>query len=83
MAELLVDMVVEDSQPFTLVDGSGFKKLMKALAPSYVLPTRQVCMSQHEALYYQINYFNTFYTINYSFLDFESHGGKKVQGKQG
>lgn len=61
MAELLVNMVIEDSQPFSLVDGSGFKKLIKALAPSYVLHTWQVCMSQHEALYYRINHFNKLY----------------------
>lgn len=40
MAEVLVDMVIEDFQPFSTVEGSGFRKLVKALAPSYVLPTR-------------------------------------------
>ncbi|XP_057694193.1 E3 SUMO-protein ligase ZBED1-like isoform X1 [Corythoichthys intestinalis] len=51
LAELLVDMVIEDSQPFSLVDGSGFKKLMKALAPSYVLPTRQTLKAMVEKRY--------------------------------
>ncbi|XP_077350555.1 E3 SUMO-protein ligase ZBED1-like isoform X1 [Festucalex cinctus] len=51
LAELLLDMVIEDSQPFTLVDGSGFKKLMKALAPSYILPTRQTLKAMVEKRY--------------------------------
>ena len=37
-----MDMVVEDSQPFSIVEDSGFKKLVKALNPNYVLPTKQV-----------------------------------------
>ena len=42
--EALVNMVIEDSQPFTIVEDKGFQKLVKALNPSYVLPTRQVCI---------------------------------------
>ncbi|XP_077412229.1 E3 SUMO-protein ligase ZBED1-like isoform X2 [Vanacampus margaritifer] len=51
LAELLVDMVIEDSQLFSLVDGSGFKKLMKALAPSNVVPTRQTLKAMVEKRY--------------------------------
>ena len=38
--EALVDMVIEDSQPFTIVEDKGFRKLVKA----YALRTRQACM---------------------------------------
>ena len=44
MDEALVDMVIEDSRPFSIVEDKGFKKLVKALNPNYVLPTRQVCV---------------------------------------
>ncbi|KAK9517551.1 hypothetical protein VZT92_022913 [Zoarces viviparus] len=37
--EALVNM--EDSQPFTIVEDKGFRKLVKAFNPTYVLPTRQ------------------------------------------
>lgn len=40
--EALIAMVVEDYLPFSIVDGSGFKKFVKSLNPSYVPPTRQV-----------------------------------------
>lgn len=52
--EVLVDMIIGDSQPFSIVEGRGFKKLIKALAPSYILPTRQVCMHAHEVLFWTI-----------------------------
>ncbi|XP_029292076.1 zinc finger BED domain-containing protein 4-like isoform X2 [Cottoperca gobio] len=34
-------MVIEDSQPFTIVEDKGFRTLVKAFSPNYVLPTRQ------------------------------------------
>ncbi|KAK7925268.1 hypothetical protein WMY93_007578 [Mugilogobius chulae] len=40
--EALISMIVEDCLPFSIVDGSGFQKFVKALNPSYVAPTRQV-----------------------------------------
>ena len=42
--EALVNMVVKDSQPFSIVEDVGFKELIHALDPTYILPTRQVCM---------------------------------------
>ena len=44
MDEALVNMVVNDSQPFSIVEDVGFKELIHALDPTYILPTRQVCM---------------------------------------
>jgi hypothetical protein len=42
--EALVNMVIKDSQPFSVVDDVGFRELVHVLDPSYVLPTRKVCM---------------------------------------
>ena len=42
--EALVSMVIEDSQPFTIVKNKGFRKLVRALNPTHVFPTRQVRM---------------------------------------
>ena len=44
MDEALVGMVIEDTQPFSIVEDQGFRKFVKALNPNYVLPTRKVCM---------------------------------------
>lgn len=52
MDEALVNMVIEDSQPFTIVEDSGFRKLVKVLNPNYVLPTRQVCILKYEACFH-------------------------------
>ena len=41
--EALVNMVVKDSQPFSVVEDEGFKNLIHVLDPTYTLPTRQVC----------------------------------------
>ncbi|KAK0147477.1 Zinc finger BED domain-containing protein 1 [Merluccius polli] len=41
MDEALVNMVVKDSQPFSIVEDVGFKELIHALDPTYILPTRQ------------------------------------------
>lgn len=42
--DALVDMVIKDSQPFSIVEDVGFKELIHVLDPSYVLPSRQVTM---------------------------------------
>lgn len=39
--EDLVSMVIEDSQPFSIVEDKGFKRFVKSLNPSYVLPTKK------------------------------------------
>lgn len=39
--EALVDMIVEDSHPFSIVDDSGFKAFVAKLDPTYALPSRQ------------------------------------------
>lgn len=40
----LVNMVTEDTQTFSIVEDRGFRKFVEALNPTYVLPTRQVCI---------------------------------------
>ncbi|XP_033998009.1 zinc finger BED domain-containing protein 1-like [Trematomus bernacchii] len=37
----LVNMVVKDSQPFSIVDDCGFKELVALLDPKYTLPSRR------------------------------------------
>lgn len=39
--EELVKMIALDLQPFSVVDDTGFRRLLKALDPSYVLPNRK------------------------------------------
>ncbi|KAJ4938783.1 hypothetical protein JOQ06_028249 [Pogonophryne albipinna] len=38
----LVNMVVKDSQPFSIMDDCGFKELVALLDPRYTLPSRRV-----------------------------------------
>lgn len=46
MANNAVDeaLVIEDPQLITIVEDNVFRKLVKALSPTDVLPTGQVCM---------------------------------------
>ncbi|XP_015232424.1 PREDICTED: zinc finger BED domain-containing protein 1-like [Cyprinodon variegatus] len=46
--ELLVNLVVKDTQPFSIVDGVGFKAFVAKLDPNYVLPTRQALKAMVE-----------------------------------
>ncbi|XP_077086696.1 uncharacterized protein LOC143738592 [Siphateles boraxobius] len=39
--EALVNMVIKDSQPFSIVDDDGFRELLHVLDPTYVIPTRK------------------------------------------
>ncbi|XP_041842078.1 zinc finger BED domain-containing protein RICESLEEPER 3-like isoform X2 [Melanotaenia boesemani] len=39
--EALINMLVKDSQPFSMVDDQGFKEFVGKLDPSYILPPRQ------------------------------------------
>ncbi|KAG1925517.1 zinc finger BED domain-containing protein [Pimephales promelas] len=40
--EALLNMVVKDLQPFTIVEDEGFRAFVNKLDPSYVLPSRKV-----------------------------------------
>lgn len=37
-------MIVKDSRPFAVVEDEGFRKLVHVLDPTYILPTRQICV---------------------------------------
>ncbi|CAM4665410.1 unnamed protein product [Leuciscus chuanchicus] len=39
--EALVNMVIKDSQPFSIVDDDGFRELLHVLDPTYVIPMRK------------------------------------------
>ncbi|XP_073670235.1 E3 SUMO-protein ligase ZBED1-like [Paramisgurnus dabryanus] len=49
--EALVNMVIKDSQPFSVVDDVGFRELVHVLDPSYVLPTRKALKSMVDSKY--------------------------------
>ncbi|XP_053713383.1 zinc finger BED domain-containing protein 4-like isoform X2 [Synchiropus splendidus] len=52
--DALVDMVILDSQPFSFVEDKGFKKLVAALNPGNVLPTRQALKAMVEKRYEEL-----------------------------
>ena len=37
----LLDMIVKDCQPFSIVEDVGFKKFVSLLDPNYILPSRK------------------------------------------
>ncbi|KAM9322088.1 uncharacterized protein KZ484_020324 isoform 2-T2 [Pholidichthys leucotaenia] len=39
--EALLNFMVKDCQPLSIVESEGFRELVQALQPSYVLPTRK------------------------------------------
>ena len=39
--EALVNMVVKDSQPFSIVEDGGFKAFVALLDPTYTMPSRK------------------------------------------
>ncbi|XP_054861274.1 zinc finger BED domain-containing protein 4-like [Amphiprion ocellaris] len=39
--EAVVNMIIKDCQPLTIVGNEGFRELLKLIAPSYVLPSRK------------------------------------------
>lgn len=42
--EALVSMIVGDTQPFSIVEDQGFREFVAKLDPTYVIPTRKVCL---------------------------------------
>lgn len=40
--EAIVNMIIKDFQPLSLVEDEGFRELLQLLEPSYVLPCRKV-----------------------------------------
>ncbi|XP_062872093.1 zinc finger BED domain-containing protein 4-like [Trichomycterus rosablanca] len=49
--DALVNMVIKDSQPFSIVEDVGFKELIHVLEPTYVLPTRQALKAMVDKQY--------------------------------
>ncbi|KAG9261818.1 zinc finger BED domain-containing protein 4-like [Astyanax mexicanus] len=47
----LVNMIVKDLQPFTIVDDAGFREFVGILDPTYVIPSRKALKSMVEAKY--------------------------------
>lgn len=42
--EALLNFILKDCQPLSIVENEGFRELVQVLEPSYVLPTRKVCV---------------------------------------
>lgn len=49
--DALVNFIVKDSQPFSVVEDVGFKELVAKLDPTYTLPTRKAVKNMVEAKY--------------------------------
>ncbi len=49
--EALVDMIVKDGQPVSLVKDEGFRNFVKILDPSYTIPSRKSVKAMVEARY--------------------------------
>lgn len=49
--EALVDMIVKDGQPFSIVEDEGFQNFIKILDPSYSTPSRKTLKAMVEARY--------------------------------
>ncbi|KAK7909453.1 hypothetical protein WMY93_014137 [Mugilogobius chulae] len=47
----LVDMIIKDCQPFSIVEGEGFREFVKLAAPTYVLPSRKSLKAMVEKKY--------------------------------
>ncbi|XP_076870081.1 E3 SUMO-protein ligase ZBED1-like [Brachyhypopomus gauderio] len=47
----LVNMIVKDSQPFTIVDDAGFREFIGILDPTYILPSRKALKGMVESKY--------------------------------
>lgn len=51
MDEALVDLIVKDLQPFSIVEDSGFKTFVSMLDPTYILPSRHSLKTMVEQKY--------------------------------
>ncbi len=49
--EALVDMIVKDGQPSSMVEDEGFRNFVKILDPSYTIPSRKSVKAMVEARY--------------------------------
>ncbi len=49
--EALVDMIVKDGQPFSIVEDEEFRNFIKILDPSYSIPSRKTVKAMVEARY--------------------------------
>ncbi|KAJ4929375.1 hypothetical protein JOQ06_004984 [Pogonophryne albipinna] len=49
--EALVNLIVKDTQPFSVVADVGFRAFVALLDPNYVIPTRQAIKAMVDAKY--------------------------------
>ncbi|XP_061674181.1 uncharacterized protein LOC133499826 [Syngnathoides biaculeatus] len=42
--QAVLNFIIKESQPLSIVESDAFRELLQALEPSYVLPTRKVCI---------------------------------------
>lgn len=50
--EAIVNMIIKDSQPFSIVEDVGFRELMHVMDPNYLLPSRKVCEQNQLVIFY-------------------------------
>ncbi|KAM9704433.1 zinc finger BED domain-containing protein 4-like isoform 1-T1 [Menidia menidia] len=51
--EAVANLIVKDSQPFSVVEDEGFRELIHLLDPTYVLPTRKALKKMVEDKFYK------------------------------
>ncbi|XP_058487194.1 zinc finger BED domain-containing protein 4-like [Solea solea] len=49
--EAVVNMIIKDSQPFSVVEDVGFRELMHLMDPNYILPSRKALKAMVDIKY--------------------------------
>ncbi len=51
LTESILNMIVKDMRPLSMVDGEGFREMVSAFHPGYILPSRTYMTSLMEQKY--------------------------------
>ncbi len=51
LTESILNMIVKDMRPLSMVDGEGFREMVSAFHPGYILPSRTYITSLMEQKY--------------------------------
>lgn len=51
ITDAITNFVIMDNKPFSVVEGTGFRKLMKEVAPHYQMPSRETIKNRMEEKY--------------------------------
>jgi hypothetical protein len=80
ITERLVNLIVKDMQPFSIVEDQGFRELMSFAFPNYIIPCRETLTKRVEEKYEVKKVLLTFYgVIYYNNIVFKSELLKELQ----